>query len=218
MYVRFNHEKGNPFRHRTEYPCDTLPEAVEALARHLKTWAEAFPEVPDSASALEASDRVRESGNAGTWDVGSTTYGIEERTVTPPEGKPAGGYDLPPFGRVEFVPNVRFLAGTPGYVTTEPGGHRQWHSDCTDAERWLEQRGKLHGIGLRYFTLVRGPRGRTWYRADSGLSADRDFVATEVARLREKYPDLSFEVGDSLTEYEVAPLKYRPWAEHIEGK
>lgn len=211
MYVRFNHEKGNPFRHRTEYLRDTLPKAVDELARHLKGWAEAFPDVADSASALETSGRVSETGGIGTWDVGSTTYGIEERATKPLEGEPTGGYELPPFGRVEFVPNVGFLAGTPGYVTTEPSGHRQWHSTCTDAERWLEQRGRSRGLDLRYFILVRGPRGRTWYRTDSAQTGDRSFIETEIARLSEKYPDLSFGVGDSRTEYDVAPRKYRPW-------
>lgn len=59
--------------------------------------------------------------------------------------------------------------------------------------------------------LVKGANGRTWYRADSANTTDYEFLAKEVARLRIKYTNLRFRVGNANAGYKSAPMKYTPW-------
>lgn len=65
----------------------------------------------------------------------------------------------------------------------------------------------------RFAVLVRGPRGRRLYWADSASTSDREFIAERVTELNAEYPNLTFSVGTGpeLDGTPVAPIRYRPW-------
>ena len=63
----------------------------------------------------------------------------------------------------------------------------------------------------RFCVLVRGERGRTWFRADSVSTADREWVQSQVETLGTEFPSLAFRVGEASDGHEIAPRRYRPW-------
>lgn len=65
-----------------------------------------------------------------------------------------------------------------------------------------------------YAVAVKGANGRKWFAADSSRCGDRAFVQTLCDANVAAYPELRFQVMDESLIGPLAPIKYRPWADH----
>jgi hypothetical protein len=94
------------------------------------------------------------------------------------------------------------LCGAPAGQPCDPG------CPSLATEQALEQA----PAPTRFAVLVKGPRGRKWFRADSAQTGDGKLVQAMTADLAQTYPGLYFRAGsgDEL-DAPIAPARYRPW-------
>jgi hypothetical protein len=66
---------------------------------------------------------------------------------------------------------------------------------------------------VQWAVIVKGERGRVWYRTDSSSSPDKEFIVDRMREFREQYPLMRFDMVDVKDGHDIAPIKYRPWAQ-----